>query len=56
METVHTTTRNTQTLTQEALDAVEVLGTVLKPIYLRMKNEGYSVVDGKVIKDEQDAN
>lgn len=37
-------------LSDEAVEALENLGEVLKPIYLRMKREGYGIVDGEVVK------
>ena len=37
-------------LSECSLEALENLGVVLKPIYLRMKREGYGIVDGKLVK------
>lgn len=38
------------TLDKGSLSAMEELGTVLKTIYLRMKKEGYKIVDGQMVK------
>jgi len=37
-------------LSEFSLEALDNLGAVLKPIYLRMKREGYGIVDGEVVK------
>lgn len=49
MNTVQTTEYRAPKLSKETIDAMEELGTVLKTIYLRMKKEGYIIVDGKVV-------
>ncbi len=41
-------------LSQETIDAVEELCSVLKPIYLEMKREGYVFKDGKVVQRPDD--
>ena len=41
------------TLPEEALDAMEELALVLKAIHLRMRREGYLIVDGKVVKESE---
>jgi hypothetical protein len=41
--------RSNVVLTKDSLSALEELGGVLKPIYLRMKKEGYGIVDGRVV-------
>ena len=40
----------------EAVESLEQLGGVLKPIYLRMKREGYGIVEGKLIKLDEHKN
>jgi len=50
MNTVQTTEYQAPKLSKETIDAMEELGTVLKTVYLRMKKEGYTIVDGKVVK------
>ena len=40
-------------LPEEALDAMEELALVLKAIHLRMRREGYMIVDGKVVKKSE---
>jgi hypothetical protein len=46
----HTTEHESDTvLTKAKFDAMEGLGAVLKPIYHRMKKEGYNIIDGKVV-------
>jgi hypothetical protein len=37
-------------LSDGSLKALEELASVLKPIYLRMKKEGYSMVNGHLVK------
>ena len=37
-------------LSECSLEALENLGVVLKPIYVRMKREGYGIVNGEVVK------
>lgn len=37
-------------LPDETIEALENLCLVLKPIYLRMKREGYDIVNGKLTK------
>ncbi|MCA9355353.1 hypothetical protein KC865_02270 [Candidatus Kaiserbacteria bacterium] len=44
------------TLSNDTLDAMEELGSVLKTIYLRMKCEGYAMVDGKIVKINENEN
>jgi hypothetical protein len=34
---------------QETIDSLIKLGTVLRPIYNRLISEGYSIIDGKLI-------
>lgn len=57
METVHSASveRDT-TLSSDTLDAMEELGGVLKTIFLRMKREGYAIVDGKIVKINENEN
>ena len=50
MEKVHSKVCNSQKLSQESLVAMEELGTVLKAVFLRMKDEGYVISDGKMIQ------
>jgi hypothetical protein len=38
------------TLSECSIEALENLGVVLKPIYVRMKREGYGIVNGVVVK------
>lgn len=45
-----TTDNNKVALSECSLEALENLGVVLKPIYLRMKREGYGIVDGELVK------
>jgi hypothetical protein len=45
-----TTYTSNEVLSKDSLEALENLGMVLKPIYLRMKKEGYGIVNGKVVK------
>ncbi len=40
-------------LSEETLDALEEFGTVLKTIYLRLKNEGYRIIDGRLVNINQ---
>lgn len=40
-------------LSDEALNAMEELGLVLKQIHLRMRREGYIIKDGKVVKEDE---
>lgn len=40
-------------LSQDSLSALEELGYILKPIYLRMKSEGYVVIDGLLVKQNE---
>ncbi len=49
MSKAHTTKKEAPKLSEETLDAMEELGTVLKTIYLRLKNEGFEMVDGKLV-------
>jgi hypothetical protein len=37
-------------LSDSSLKALEELASVLKPIYLRMKKEGYGMVNGRLVK------
>jgi len=37
-------------LSECSLEALDNLGVVLKPIYVRMKREGYGIVNGEVVK------
>jgi hypothetical protein len=37
-------------LSQDSLEALEELASILKPIYLRMKKEGYTVISGHLVK------
>jgi hypothetical protein len=34
---------------QETIDSLVALGNVLERIYRRMKNEGYDIIDGRII-------
>lgn len=40
-------------LSEVTVRAMEELGSVLKPIYLRMKKEGWVLKDGKMIKQHE---
>lgn len=40
-------------LSQNTLDAMEELGTVLKTIYVRMQKDGYRIVDGKMVNTNE---
>jgi len=44
------------TLSNDTLDAMEELGNVLKTIYMRMKREGYAIVEGKIVKINENEN
>lgn len=37
-------------LSDDAVEALENLGVILKPIYLRMRKEGYGIVNGEIVK------
>ncbi len=50
MNKARTTENEATKLSKETLDAMEELGTVLKSIYLRLKNEGFEMEDGKLVK------
>lgn len=41
-------------LSEDTLGAMEELGTVLKTIYVRMQKEGYQIVDGKMVCENDD--
>ena len=41
-------------LSSEQVAAMEELGLALKVVYLRLKRDGYKLVDGKFIKPEGD--
>lgn len=43
-------------LSEDTLDALEELGGILKTIYIRMKKEGYDIVDGEVVKINENVN
>lgn len=45
-----TTDPTKASLSECSLEALENLGVVLKPIYLRMKRKGYGIVDGELVK------
>ncbi len=49
MNKARTTKHEEPKLSKETLDAMEELGMVLKTIYLRLKKEGYEMVDGKLV-------
>lgn len=40
----------------ETLRAIEELCLVLKPIYLRMRRQGYVIIDGKFVKPKENEN
>lgn len=40
-------------LSQDSLQALEELASILKPIYLRMKKEGYVVINGRLVKPNE---
>ncbi len=52
MESNVDTTKNEEKdqLSKETVEALQNLCSILKPIYLRMKREGYDIVDGQLIK------
>lgn len=50
MSTVQTTENKAPKLSKETVGAMEELGTVLKAIYIRMKRDGYVIVEGKMVK------
>jgi len=56
MNTVPKTTEygSSVVLSKDTLDAMEELGTVLKTIYVRMQREGYRIVDGKMVYENDD--
>ncbi|MCA9362854.1 hypothetical protein H6781_00990 [Candidatus Nomurabacteria bacterium] len=57
METVHSASvEQDTTLSSDTLDAMEELGDVLKIIFLRMKREGYAMVDSKIVKINENEN
>ena len=41
-------------LSPEQVSAMEELGLALKVVYLRLKRDGYKLVDGKFIKPTED--
>jgi len=54
MEPTNNNEKKEELVSKEMLEAMEKYGVVLKTVFLQMQKEGYRMINGKIIKENQD--